>query len=513
MLRRVIMLCLLSSVLLVGEFFPSPLTVPVVSGQSFNNDISVVCGTEDLTGTVLPSNFPGFFFRLLDTPYEIYRFERISQNSSGETVREELQAPLSESEALDLGHVLASPNGQMIVFIPRIPTAPLTLWNIATNETARLTLTQSEFEAIHRNRLDYGLTRRNLVWRGSSQLMLLNYDDFGRMVLGRTIINVSQNPLALARGMEETFDFSWLPAPVDERIIRHYSPQGTFITQQFYLDNTGLSHFQVYDVETGQLLFEPPNTDNKNNADPFWSQDERTFFYYEYTVNTDVLRLIRVNVEDGFSVDASLDQTLQAALGEDLEIGIPVDPMFSNDGQHFLLSLYDPEPAQQYLVFHTPDTNANIAMCFNSDYSPLPDDYFSFWSPDGRYFAYFDIRPQLTYIFDSETGNTYGIPTEGYVGWAKGPNVPPVADAGTDQVVPPIGTTATTAQVTLDASGSTDSDGTIIRYIWKENGQQIARGVNPTVNLAPGVHTLTLEVTDHDYDVATDEVVITVSGE
>jgi WD40 repeat protein len=87
------------------------------------------------------------------------------------------------------------------------------------------------------------------------------------------------------------------------------------------------------------------------------------------------------------------------------------------------------------------------------------------------------------------------------------PNQPPTANAGLDQTVT---ATDATAQVTLDASASSDPDGAIVSYEWREGGTLIASGVNPTVELAVGVHTLTLTVTDDEGASASDAVVITV---
>jgi hypothetical protein len=62
----------------------------------------------------------------------------------------------------------------------------------------------------------------------------------------------------------------------------------------------------------------------------------------------------------------------------------------------------------------------------------------------------------------------------------------------------------------LDGSGSSDSDGTIVSYEWSENSAVIATGVNPQVDLAVGVHSITLTVTDDDGATDADEVIITV---
>jgi len=90
------------------------------------------------------------------------------------------------------------------------------------------------------------------------------------------------------------------------------------------------------------------------------------------------------------------------------------------------------------------------------------------------------------------------------------PNVPPTANAGPDQTVT-LASGQTTIAVTLNGSGSSDSDGTIASYNWTGTPDP-ANVVSPTVNLAAGSHTFTLVVTDNDGDSsAGDTVVITVN--
>ncbi len=90
------------------------------------------------------------------------------------------------------------------------------------------------------------------------------------------------------------------------------------------------------------------------------------------------------------------------------------------------------------------------------------------------------------------------------------PNAPPVANAGIDQTVMNSNDDPTVS-VTLDGSDSYDSDGTIVSYVWTELGIQIATGVSPTIDLANGVHSITLTVTDDESATDTDTVLITVS--
>lgn len=84
-------------------------------------------------------------------------------------------------------------------------------------------------------------------------------------------------------------------------------------------------------------------------------------------------------------------------------------------------------------------------------------------------------------------------------------NNAPVADAGDDQYLG-------TNEVMLDGSGSSDPDGNVLVYNWTVAGDTIASGVNPTVTLPNGSHTVTLHVTDGELT-DMDDVMINVDAE
>jgi len=92
--------------------------------------------------------------------------------------------------------------------------------------------------------------------------------------------------------------------------------------------------------------------------------------------------------------------------------------------------------------------------------------------------------------------------------WTEPVNEPPTADAGADQSA--TRTSPAGVDVTLDGSGSSDPDGTIVSYAWSSDTGHSASGATPTLTLPLGVHTFTLTVTDDFGATDTDEVVITV---
>ena len=89
-------------------------------------------------------------------------------------------------------------------------------------------------------------------------------------------------------------------------------------------------------------------------------------------------------------------------------------------------------------------------------------------------------------------------------------NQPPVANAGPDQYLENFDGSGSQS-VTLNGTGSSDTDGNIVSYVWKDGGTQIATGSMPTVALATGLHTMTLTVTDNNGAATSDTVIVTIS--
>lgn len=107
-----------------------------------------------------------------------------------------------------------------------------------------------------------------------------------------------------------------------------------------------------------------------------------------------------------------------------------------------------------------------------------------------------------------------------YSAWTTGPNfkigncspnVGPIANAGTDQAIQ-----LPTNTVTLNGSGSSDPDGTIVSFAWTVTGGTLNNSSisNPTWSLpnTAGSYTATLTVTDNDNASASDSMVTTIQS-
>ncbi len=92
-----------------------------------------------------------------------------------------------------------------------------------------------------------------------------------------------------------------------------------------------------------------------------------------------------------------------------------------------------------------------------------------------------------------------------------GPNQPPVARAAVTGGATVEATSAAGATVSLDGSGSTDLEGTALSYQWSEGSTPLGTGVNPSVPLSIGTHTITLQVTDGGGLTASTTLTVTVS--
>jgi hypothetical protein len=111
-------------------------------------------------------------------------------------------------------------------------------------------------------------------------------------------------------------------------------------------------------------------------------------------------------------------------------------------------------------------------------------------------------------IVGANGNNDYGYNSGSAYVFENVCNTEPVADAGDDQEVStgPNGT----VEVVLDCSDSNDADGDELTYSWLLDGEEIATGVNPTIELPCGTYTIELIVNDGMTDSEPDDVEISV---
>ena len=120
---------------------------------------------------------------------------------------------------------------------------------------------------------------------------------------------------------------------------------------------------------------------------------------------------------------------------------------------------------------------------------------------DGWYDSSYDLCTPGSDIKLHFSSLTNGNACEGVL------NQAPVANAGVDQTV------LLGDSVTLDAVGSTDSDGSIVSYEWKEGDAVLSTNSAFTKSdFTEGYHGITLSVTDDDGTVDSDTVLILVSA-
>lgn len=103
-------------------------------------------------------------------------------------------------------------------------------------------------------------------------------------------------------------------------------------------------------------------------------------------------------------------------------------------------------------------------------------------------------------VNDGEESDSDDVTVEVY-------NTAPIADAGADQSVE---ATGHTTSITLDGSGSSDANNDPLTYSWSLNGNEVATGANPSLDLERDIYTFTLTVDDGYGASSTDEVTVEV---
>jgi hypothetical protein len=109
------------------------------------------------------------------------------------------------------------------------------------------------------------------------------------------------------------------------------------------------------------------------------------------------------------------------------------------------------------------------------------------------------------------TSTETSAPTETPTATSTPENQAPTADAGADQEIVDSDLTGSES-VTVSGVGSSDPEGGQLVASWSIDGSEVANTLDAQLDLAVGIHTLTLTVTDDHGATASDDVVILISA-
>ena len=164
---------------------------------------------------------------------------------------------------------------------------------------------------------------------------------------------------------------------------------------------------------------------------------------------------------------------------------------------------------------------SNIAVILNGTGSSDPDGTITTYNWTGNPNPVNTVSPTVTLTEGTYTFTLVVTDNDGAssapdtvlitVNAAPPVNQSPTANAGTDQsLVLPMGETA--MEVTLDGTGSSDSDGSVVAWTWSGNPNP-DDVESPTVTLGEGSHVFSLVVTDDDgADSNSDSVTVTITA-
>ena len=120
------------------------------------------------------------------------------------------------------------------------------------------------------------------------------------------------------------------------------------------------------------------------------------------------------------------------------------------------------------------------------------------------------LQPETTYYWAIDEFGPGGTTSGEVWTFTTKANQAPTANAGVDQAVSDSDGTGSET-VTLNGSGS-DTDGTIVSYEWKEGANVLGNTAAIAPDLAVGLHTITLTVTDNGGATGSDDVIVTVNA-
>ncbi|MCC6615551.1 MAG: hypothetical protein IT320_18910 [Anaerolineae bacterium] len=384
-----------------------------------------------LCGNVIdgfPPNAAGDYFYTLSEvrdPGVLYRFMRKSAIESTE-----LTAPFSPEVVQTLGLPHVSPDGRLIAFIPVLPVTSLTVWDMTTNETATLELSLEETEHLNALYDPFSRAFRRLEWTSAQTFAIKYYDDASNPVSNRmlreTQFHVMIDPLSVQRSTDAFVEYPTLPLPTEKSEPAIFlSPLGNYATQislQFLPGYYDVRRMQIFDLDDDIVVFDAvPSADEIVRGRPRWLADESGFFYVAAPPQADARLNFAVHTGNAFVLDNAFFSAIEQAVDGETYLFPTLIPTINpnSDGIGFAILVDRETHEDKYIAAYLPHEARLSIVCNPIGYGNT-DLLYPFWSPEGRYFGYWNTVGTLA--FDLQTGDIYRMPDvrQEWVGWVDG---------------------------------------------------------------------------------------------
>ncbi len=367
-----------------------------------------------------PADFAGTIYQVL-RPNETrmgYQLRWTNQTDSG-TV--DIPVPADLNRKITYGDV--SPDGRYVALPPLEKDIPLVIWEIGTDELATLQLPDSDIFYLMDDPRPERRQVQKLDWL-DNQHMVIRYFDLDYPWLDYQIaekyLTVTDQPFEIIEGQYRELSFPAFEAPNGNTdAAKLFSPQRHYISvfsQKLNQDLTIGAQIQIYDAKTLELKADFTSQPNRMLNASLWTPDESSLFLAYRLPDSTVIgktELTESIPNQQFQENRHLFDALESFFGSgimfsDTALGWAISP----SGNILALHLYEPQQNQYYVVTYTRNTGEIQAIC-DIGY-PSSEISYPVWSPDERYFGYWNDPIQL---FDLTNGRRYEIDGEGFVGW------------------------------------------------------------------------------------------------
>jgi len=306
---------------------------------------------------------------------------------------------------------------------------------------------------------------------------------------------------------------------LDDVTLKFYGDEISLSDPQVKVSSTG-EHFRISSVEDGIIMYGHYNEDLKNYKINVYFAGQNGMV--KYTVNTaaelqddKVIEKESVEVKEKYIPDLiiTVEQDYRTYWNENFNIQVRAYDKHNNNNPQL-------NPFQGKVN----DANVTAIISFDGNTVATLNGITENGQWQGQHYFMENLSAPGEYIIDvivSNLGKTASYSSSMFVigttpsdGSSSSNNIPPVADAGLDQLLVAAG-----IKINLDGNASFDSDGTIVSYSWIQTNGPPTVTINNANTATPDFDTLgagdtyifELTVTDNKGSTSKDTVTVTVS--